>query len=301
MISLRSRIGIVLGGAVLMSVLLGSVAECKTPTPRKPRVFMACETYSIRNIMSKEPAEGKYDLISVMGLMKDLGMKGVTLNDIWLKSATDKVYLDQIKKAAKDNGIIIAGLICEGNLSTTDDAAWNKQIEVNAEKMRAAAYLGAPVVRLNLGGLGDQAKDDTVGTDRCIAAFNKLLPLAKELKIKMTIENHGGPSKKADNIIRIIQGTDPKWVGSCLDFKNWPQELILQENAKLAKYAYHVHAKAHTFGTDGEETVVPFGKVLQMLKDAKYKGAVSIEFEGPGDQVEGVKKTRDLILKYWKI
>jgi len=298
---LRVSVGLVLGGAVIMTAMLAGPVESKAPTPREPRVYIACETYSIRNVMSKEPAEGKYDHIGVMKLMKELGMKGVTLNDIWLKSATDTAYLDQIKKAAKDSGIIIAGLICEGNLSTTDDEAWNRQIEVDAEKMRAAAYLGAPLVRLNLGGLGDQAKDDTIGTERCIAAFKKLLPLAKELNVKMTIENHGGPSKKADNIIRIIKETDPKWVGSCLDFKNWPQDLILEENAKLAPYAYHVHAKAHTFGEDGEETVVPFGKVLQMLKDARYRGAVSIEFEGGGDQIEGVKKTRDLILKYWKM
>ncbi len=300
MISLKCGVNLALGGAVLLTAMVGGPGECKAPTPRKPKVFMACETYSIRNIMSKEPAEGKYDMIGVMKLMKDMGMKGVTLNDIWMKSY-DKPYLDQIRKAAKDNGIIIAGFICEGDLSTTDDEAWNRQIEEDAMKMRAASYLGAPIVRLNLGGLGDQAKDDTIGTERCIAAFKKLLPLARELNIKMTIENHGGPSKKADNIIRIIQSTDPKWVGSCLDFKNWPHELILQENGKLAKYAYHVHAKAHEFGPDGEETVVPFGKVLQMLKDADYKGAISIEFEGGGDQVAGVKKTRDLILKYWRI
>lgn len=270
---------------------------------KKSKVYLACETYSLRNYMTKEPAEGKYDMISVMKVMKDLGMRGVTLNDIWMKSY-DKEYLDQIKKAAKDNGIKIAGFICEGNLSTTDDEAWKKQIETDAMKMKASAYLGAKIVRLNLGGLGDQEKDDTVGTDRCIAAFKELLPLAKELKIKMTIENHGGPSKKADNIIRIIKGTDPKWVGSCLDFKNWPKEpaeLIYEENAKLAPYAYHVHAKALTFDEKGEETSIQYERVLKMLKNAEYKGAVSIEFEGPGDGIEGIKKTRDLVLKYWKM
>ncbi len=294
MTSLKTKLAIILGGAFLITGIVGAMAA-KPAEAKRPKVFLACETYSIRNIMSKEPAEGKYDMIGVMKLMKDIGMKGVTLNDIWMKSY-DKPYLDQIKKAAKVNGIIIAGLICEGNLSTTDDAAWKKQIEVDREKMRAASYLGAKIVRLNLG-----PGEDTVATDRCIAAFKELLPLAKELKLKMTIENHGGPSKKADNIIRIIKSTDPKWVGSCMDFRNWPPELILEENAKVAPYAYHVHAKAHNFDEKGEETSVSYGKVLQMLKDANYKGAVSIEFEGPGDQIEGVKKTRDLILKYWKM
>lgn len=283
----------VLGGWMLTRALLGM----NHPTEVKhPKVFLACETYSLRTLMN----DGTYDFVSVMKLMKDLGIQGVTLNDIWLKSF-DEAHLDQIKAAAKENGIIIAGLICEGNLSTTDEDAWRKQVDTDAAKMRAAAYLGAPVVRLNLGGLGNQEKDDTIGTDRCIAAFKELLPLAKELGIKMTIENHGGPSKKADNILRIIRSTDPKWVGSCLDFKNWPADVLYGENAKLAPYAYHVHAKALAFDDKGEETSVSYQKLLKMLKDAKYKGAVSIEFEGHDDPIEGVKHTRDLILKYWKM
>ena len=263
---------------------------------KKPMVYMACETYSLRDYMN----DGRYDPISVMKLMKELGIKGVMLNDLWMKSY-DKPYLDKIKKSAKENGIIIAGLVCEGSLCSDDEVARKKQIEEDAMKMRAAAYLGASVVRLNLGGTGNPEKDGTVGVERCIAAFNELLPLAKKLNLKITIENHGGPSLKSDYILRIIKGTDPKWVGSCLDFKNWPVDVLYEENAKLAPYAYHVHAKAHTFNPDGEESSVEYGRLLKMMKDANYKGAVSIEFEGPGDQIEGVKKTRDLILKYWKL
>lgn len=282
-------------GGVLVVMVVG-LSTASTGAEKKPKVFLACETYSLRDYLN----QGKYDYISVMKLMKELGMKGVTLNDIWLKSY-DKPYLDQIKKAAKENGIVIVGLICEGNLATDDEAARKKWIEEDAKKMRAAAYLGGSIVRFNLGGTGDPERDGTVGVQRVIDAFNQLLPLAKELGVKMTIENHGGVSKKADWILQIIKGTDPKWVGSCLDFKNWPKDVIYEENAKLAPYAYHTHAKAHSFDANGEETSVEYGRVLKMLKDANYRGALSIEFEGPEDQIEGVKKTRDLILKYWKM
>lgn len=277
---------------VMFICLSITAAEAKRPS----KAFIACETYSLRNYMN----EGKYDYVTVMPLMKELGIKGVTLNDIWLKSF-DEEYLDTIKQSAKENGIYICGLICEGNLATDNEEARKKQIEVNAKKLKAAAYLGAPLVRFNLGGTGDEARDGTEGVARVIAAFNELLPLAKQLKVKITIENHGGVSKKADWILAIIKGTDPKWVGSCLDFKNWPKDVLYEENAKLAPYAFHTHAKAHSFDENGEETSVDYGRVLQMLKDAKYKAAVSIEFEGPGDQIEGVKKTRDLIRKHWKI
>lgn len=283
------------GGVLLLMIALSTVPS----EAKKPRVFLSCETYSLRNYLN----DGKYDYVTVMPLMNVLGIKGITLNDIWLKSF-DKPYLDTIKASAKANGITIVGLICEGNLASNDEVARKRQIEVDAEKMKAAAYLGGKIVRFDLGGTGNGETDGTVGVQRCIDAFNELRPLAKKLGIKMTIENHGGVSLKADWILEIIKGTDPKWVGSCLDFLNWPKEpaeLKYEENAKLAPFAYHVHAKAHEFDANGEETSVQYERILKMLKDSRYEGAISIEFEGPEDQIVGVKKTRDLILKYWKM
>lgn len=278
---------------MLLAISCAAFAEGeKKVEVKKP--ILSCDTYSLRDYFS----QGKLDYLTVPAKLAELGIKGITYNDMWMKSY-DKPYLDSIKKACADAGVKITGFICEGNLSNLDDAAWRKQIEEDDTKMQAAAYLGAPIVRLNLGGLGDEQKDDTVGADRCIEAFKRLMPLAKRLNMKMTIENHGGVSKKADTIIKVIKGSDPKWVGSCLDFGNWPDDVRYTESAKLAPYAYHVHAKTHNFNAQGEDVNKDYKRLLQFMKDAKYNRAVSIEYEGGEDQIEGVKKTRDLILRYW--
>lgn len=278
----------------ILATVLCSPAMAKPIKERGKKPMLSCDTYSLRSYFS----EGKLDFLTVPKALKDMGIPGITYNDIWMKSY-DTAYLDQIKKACADAGVKITGFICEGNMATLDDAAWNKQIEENSKKMRAAAYLGAPIVRLNLGGLGSEEKDDTIGAERCIAAFKKLLPLAQELNLKMTIENHGGVSKKADTILKVIKGSDPKWVGACLDFGNWPSETRNSESAKLAAFSYHVHAKTHDFNEQGEDVNKDYKTLLQMMKDCNYKYAVSIEYEGGDDQVVGVTKTRDLILKYW--
>lgn len=256
--------------------------------------ILSCETYSLRDYFGN----GKLDFLTVPKTLKELGIPAITYNDIWMKSY-DKDYLDSLKKACADAGMKIVGFICEGNLATLDDAAWNAQIATDEKKMRAAAYLGASAVRLNIGGLGDDQKDSTIGVQRCTEAFKKLIPLAKELNLKMTIENHGGVSKKADWILAVIKGSDPKWVGSCLDVGNWPEAERYTESAKLAPYAYHVHAKTHNFTPQGEDVNKDYKRLMKMLKDAKYTYAVSIEYEGGEDQIEGVKKTRALVLKYW--
>jgi sugar phosphate isomerase/epimerase len=257
--------------------------------------ILSCETYSVRQLIK----DGKLTLETAPALYKSLGIKGMALNDLYFKS-WDDAYLDKIKAIAKQEGRIITALILTTNLAQDDEAKRRTTIDLIKTRLRAAQRLGAPVVRIDLGrtGRGDDA-DDTIGVERVIAAFKEFLPLAKEFKVKMTIENHGGVSRRADNILRIIKGTDPKWVGSCLDFGNWPDDVRYEECQKLAPYAYHTHAKSYKFNEQGEETKIDYKRVLGMLKAAKYKGALSIEFEGAGDPVEGVRKTRDLLAKYW--
>ncbi len=283
---MRTAIVIVLALSVLCSAAYAGEAK-KLP-------ILSCDTYSLRDLFGS----GKIDYLTVPKMLKDMGIPGVCYNSIWMKSY-DKPYMDSIKKACKDAGMTITGFIIEGNVATLDDAARDRQIAEDITQLKAAAYLGAPVVRINLGSTGDDAKDDTIGVQRCIDAFNQILPIAKELNVKITIENHGGVSRTADRILRVIKGTDPAWVGACLDFGNWPSEKRNSESAKLAAYSYHVHAKARGFEADGEATDMNYKYLIGLLKRAGYTGAVSIEFEGAGDQVEGVRKSADLILKYW--
>jgi L-ribulose-5-phosphate 3-epimerase len=126
-----------------------------------------------------------------------------------------------------------------------------------------------------------------------------MLPLARDLGVRITIENHGGVSGTVEGILAVIQRTDPKWVGSLLDFGNAPVRHDPEVFARLAPHAYHCHAKVEGFKPDGEATDSDYGKLLGILKANNYAGAVSIEWEGRGDAVEGVEKLRDLILKHW--
>lgn len=274
--------------------------------------IISCETYSLRDLLKeqkpnpKKPWIGKYPQLTIYtfpAFMKQLGIKGVAINDVYMGSF-DEANLDKIKEACKASDRVITAFITGGPLAMADEAKRLEGLKDVENKLRVAKYLGAPVVRINLGGSG-KGDADEIGVANCIDSFKRLLPLAKELNIKMTIENHGGVSKTAENILKIIKESDPQWVGSCLDFMNWPdspdQIHILYESCEaLAPYAYHTHAKCLTFKEDGEEATVDYARLLGYLKAVNYKGAISMEFEGPGDPVEGVIKSRDLIIKHWK-
>ena len=270
------------------------LASAESPKLRGGNI-LASETYSYRELIRA----GKLDMLTIPAFYKEQGIPGISYNDMFFKTVDD-AFIDEVKAAVKKAGRVVTCYVIEGNLALADEAKRKEQTEADKKKMRAAARLGAPVVRINVGATGRENADDTLGVERVVKIFNEeLVPLAKELKIRISMENHGGVSKTAANIVKIIQATDPKWVGALVDFGNFPLEHKYEEVETVAPYAFVTHVKVNVFDDKGEAAEYDFPRVLGTLKKNHYKGPISIEYEGKGDPVEGVQKTKALILKYW--
>ncbi len=279
---------------ICLAPALCLVASAQTPKLRGGNI-LAAETYSYRELIKAR----KLDMLTIPAFYKEQGIPGISYNDMFF-TTVDDAFIDQVKAEVKKAGRVVTCYVIEGNLAVADEAKRKEQTEADKRKMRAAARLGAPVVRINVGTTGKENADDTLGIDRVIKIFNEeLVPLAKELKIKISMENHGGVSKTAANIVKIIKATDPKWVGALVDFGNFPIEHKYEEVETVAPYALVTHVKVNVFDDKGDAAEYDFPRVLGTLKKNHYKGPISIEYEGKGDPVEGVQKTKALILKNW--
>ncbi|MGM0494209.1 MAG: sugar phosphate isomerase/epimerase family protein [Armatimonadota bacterium] len=251
-------------------------------------------TYSVRDYLRS----GDMDLLDFAEYNAEIGITALEYNDMFFEDFSNET-LAAVRKSAEAAGCEIVCLTCGGNLASDDAEANAEQVETFKERLQNAHDLGAGAVRFNIGSTGDEERDLTVGVERVIDGFNQLLPMARELDVKITIENHGGVSKWANPILQIILGTDPEYIGSCPDFGNFkPMEYRYIELAKVIPFAHHSHAKTHEFDENGEDAEYSMERVLQLYKAAGVDGVLSIEFEGPIDQKEGVIKTRDLIQKY---
>ena len=165
-----------------------------------------------------------------------------------------------------------------------------------ASAIEAAHFIGAPILRLTLGG----AKHDRAGFDRATDLVRNVLPVVMAFDLKLAIENHGGLSGEPATLIEFVRQFNSPHIGVCLDFGNFEDLTGLEEPVKsLAPYALHVHAKSRAFKDTGEEATIDYQACLSALKAAKYDGAISIEYEGDGDAAMGIQKTRALIEKYW--
>lgn len=262
---------------------------------------------------------GKLHLSDVPFRAYDLGYRAVELQDMFLwprppgrlrrlfgrkaepavpgqydRKALLRTHLNRHRSGTK--------LVCwsiDSDLASEDGTAQKAYL---AAAIEAAHFINAPVLRLTLGG----TKDDRAGFERAVELLRNVLPVAMAFDLKLAIENHGGLSGDPAALIEFVERFHSPHVGVCLDFGNFEDLTGLGASAprepvrSLAPYAIHVHAKSRSFRDDGEEATIDYRACLSALKAAKYDGAISIEYEGDGDAVVGIRKTRDLIGKYWE-
>lgn len=223
----------------------------------------------------------------------ELGIHAVELLQNHFLS-TNTGYLDQIIYVCKEVKSKIACIALSNDFTIADDSERNKQIDHIKKWLDIAKYLDAPVVRVFTGTKSVR----NAAITRAINCFQEVVKKAEELKIKVAIENHWGLSVNPDTLKLIIDTINSPYLGSCIDFGNFQPDDRYYGIELLAPTAFHVHAKSYRFNPDGEEVNIDYKRCINYLKSAGYTGALSIEFEGEEDPIEGTKKTLALIKKY---
>jgi sugar phosphate isomerase/epimerase len=265
--------------------------------------------------------KGRLRLADVPFQVFDLGYRAVELQDmfLWPKPPNpiarllgrqapafdpqqyDRKALLRVRLNRLRSGTRLACWAIDSDLTAAGEAAEGQRVYL-ANAIEAVRFLGAPLIRLTLGG----EADDQAALDRAVALMSSILPAAIAARVKLAVENHRGLSGSPDALVEFVrrcrgdqaQALTASHLGVCLDFGNFENDS--QSGVRqLAPYAIHVHAKSREFDAQGEETSIDYRTSLEILKSTGYDAALSIEYEGGGDPAIGIHQTRDLIEKYW--
>ena len=96
-------------------------------------------------------------------------------------------------------------------------------------------------------------------------------------------------------MVRVIEGVrlthGPDAIGSLPDFGNWPDDVDRYESLrKILPYAKAVHAKVLDIDEHLDHPKFDLARCVRLTREAGYDGYLGIEYEGTGDQVEGVRR-----------
>jgi sugar phosphate isomerase/epimerase len=207
-------------------------------------------------------------------------------------------YLRQLKGAADAVNVKIVGIAVDGhgNLGAIDPAERKQAVENHRKWFDICHVLGCGCFRANSGGKGKQSTAEEVkaATD----SFAQLAKWAEEAGINVLMENHWGISINPDTMVQIITAVNSKHFGALADFGNFPDEYRLEGLRKIAPYTKFLHAKFLEFDAAGEDPRINGKACLEIFRKANYRGLFGIEFEGEGDDHEGVVKSKALIQRY---
>ncbi|HLV62820.1 sugar phosphate isomerase/epimerase family protein [Galbibacter sp.] len=254
---------------------------------------------------------GKMDNLDFASKARELGCEGLEyVNQFFADKAKDKAYLTTMNERAAAEGLqnVLVMIDGEGNLADADAKKRLQAIENHYKWVEAANFLGCHAIRVNLGG----GKQMEAAAKAAVDSLTKLSEFAKDAKIDILVENHGGFSSNGAWLAGVMKevnlencGTLPDFGNFCIEYgenyscaKEYPRYQGIEEMLPFAKA---ISAKSHDFDDQGNETNIDYLRVMKMVKDAGYRGFVGIEYEGRVlSEEEGIIKTRDLLLKVGK-
>ncbi|MCI0921387.1 sugar phosphate isomerase/epimerase family protein [Sphingobacterium rhinopitheci] len=229
---------------------------------------------------------------------KKFGIYGVEyVNQFFKDKAKDLTYLKDLNDRAKSNGVrnVLIMVDGEGNLGDANEGQRKKAVENHYQWIDAANFLGCGAIRVNAAGQGTPAEVQK----RVVESLSTLADYGKKAKINVVVENHGGISSHGDWLAETLRLVGKKNCGSLPDFGNFYEYDRYKGVAELMPYAKGVSAKTHDFDAQGNDTTVDYAKMMEIVKNAKYKGFVGIEYEGSKlSEVDGIIASKKLLERF---
>jgi L-ribulose-5-phosphate 3-epimerase len=124
---------------------------------------------------------------------------------------------------------------------------------------------------------------------------------AEKNGLLLVLENHWGVSSDWRNLEAIMKAVSSPALGICLDWGNFPdREEVLPGIRGLLPWTRHQHAKSYGLGSSEQRSWLPYREIVRQVHRSGYAGAITVEYEGPGDPWSGCRQTREMIEKYYR-
>ena len=227
------------------------------------------------------------------------------------EAGKNQEYLNELLKRSKDAGVVNHLLMVdeEGPLALPNEKKRLKAVDNHKKWIEAAKFLGCATVRVNLHGDGDSDAKKTASID----SLSRLGAIAGTMNINVVVENHGSDSSRGVWMAEVIKQVNRSNVGTLPDFGNFcishpwgtTQDGCEEEYdrykgvAEMLPFAKGVSAKTYDFDADGEQPLMDYKRLMDIVKKSSFEGYIGIEFEGnKGDEDDGIRKTKALLEKY---
>ena len=292
-------------GAVVGARLSGQPAFAARPIVRRGGAHMklSLAAYSFHKLLPYERKAADFKdapmvLEDVIHFAADQNLDGVELTSYYFPTDLDSKYLFHLKDLTFRLGLDISGTAIRNDFCLPAGEARKADLAHTRRWIDYAAEMGAPVIRIFAGSV-PKGDSEAAAIERCIDGINESLTYAAQKGVFLALENHGGITATPEQMLMIVHGVkDSPWFGVNFDSGNFATADPYADLEKSVPYAINVQVKVE-MSPGGKKGPADLARVVRILKEAKYRGYVVLEYEADADPLEAVpthlKKLRELI------
>jgi len=237
-----------------------------------------------------DPREG-LDLFGFVRLCASrYGVEGVEIVSTHVMRPNDEPYVADLRGCIREAGLELVNLACDaGKVGLADPAERKENLEALRRWVETATSLDSDAIRVNCAAADGRGADEAL--EAAVADYRVLLAAVKDHGLALLLENHGGLTSDPDMCRRILEGVGDPAFRACPDNGNFAPEVREAGLAAMRPFMALAHLKTLAFDDAGNETTFDIPGIVAAYRDAGFDGFLSIEFEGKGDQYEGVAKS----------
>lgn len=280
--ALPNRREFLLASAASVAALSSGVAEAIEPVERTAghHFKLSLAAYSYRELFGTGP--GKLTLSDFIEDCAKFNLDGTELTSYYFPTPVTPDYLRQLKGECFRRGLDISGTAVGNEFCLPPGKKRNQQIASVKQWIEWADVLDAPVIRIFAGNL-QKGQSLAEAQQLAVEAIEECCEHAGKYGVFLALENHGGITAGADDMLAIVRAVKNPWFGVNLDTGNFRTADPYGDLVKLAPHVINVQVKVTMFPQGKPSERADFQRLAEILKTSGYRGYVVLEYEEAGN------------------
>ena len=251
------------------------------------RFKMGLAGYSLRKYLDlKMPANPKMDLLRFAEFAAKHGCDAIEPTSYYFPDTSLPAVI-ALKNHCARLGIEITGSAVGNNFCLPDEKKRQEQIQLVTNWLDRVSLLGGRTLRVFAG-----SAPKGITEEQCrkwtIDSLKATCEHAAKVGVYVALENHGGITATAEQLISLVKAVDHPWFGVNLDSGNFKTEDPYQDLEKLAPYAVVTQFKSEIQPKGQPKQKADYNRLVSILRKANYSGYVILEYEAADEPLEAI-------------
>jgi sugar phosphate isomerase/epimerase len=249
---------------------------------------LSLAAYSFRQALNLQLKPPPMNLEGFIDLAAEQPLDAVELTGYYFPETTPR-YLARLKGRATRLGLDISGTAIGNNFCATNASRLKEQIEHVKRWIEHTSRLGGKTIRIFAGSV-ERGDTEENARRRAIEAIEEVCSHAADYGVYVALENHGGITATADQMLAIVRAVRSEWFGVNFDTGNFQTKDPYADLARIAPYAVVVQIKTEIQRAGQQKVEADLKRVITILRDANYRGYIALEYEANEDPKVGVPR-----------